>query len=184
MLLPMIEAASALPRVKFHIWGDGLQRAAIEQAAAAHPNVQYHGWLSPTELPRHFKAADVIFYCLKLDYPGAVYNAPNALSCAMAAGRPVVATDVGDLGRVVRTADCGVLIGEATPRAIAAAIEQLLDPATRALLGGNALRAAQESYNATAQRAQLIDLYRGLGLDADCRSHAQCRTPADASSHR
>jgi glycosyltransferase involved in cell wall biosynthesis len=184
MLLPMIEAAAALPRVKFHIWGDGLQRAAIEQAAAAHPNVQYHGWLSPTELPRHFKAADVVFYCLKLDYPGAVYNAPNALSCAMAAGRPVVATDVGDLGRIVRTADCGVLIGEATPLTIAAAIEQLLDSATRARLGGNALRAAQASYNAAAQRAQLIDLYRGLGLDADCRSNAQCRTPADPSTHR
>jgi glycosyltransferase involved in cell wall biosynthesis len=109
-----------------------------------------------------FKAADVILYCLKLDYPGAVYNAPNALSCAMAAGRSVVATDVGDLGQIVRAADCGVLIGEATPRAIAAALEQLLDPATRARLGGNGLRAAQEAYNATAQRAQLLELYRGL----------------------
>ena len=167
MLLPMIEAAAMLPQVRFHIWGEGVQRAAIEQAAAGRLNVSCHGWLSPTELPCHFKAADVIFYCLRLDYPGAVYNAPNALSRAMAAGRPVVATDVGDLGRIVRTADCGLLIGEATPRAIAAAIEQLLDPVTRARLGGNALRAARESYNATAQRARLIELYRGL--EKGCR---------------
>jgi glycosyltransferase involved in cell wall biosynthesis len=101
MLLPLIEAAALLPGVRFHIWGDGVQRAAIEQAAVGQPNVSYHGWLAPGELPRHFKAADVIFYCLKLDYPGAVYNAPNTLSCAMAARRPVVATDVGDLGRIV-----------------------------------------------------------------------------------
>ena len=153
MLLPMIEAAGLLPAVKFHIWGDGVQRAAIEQAAAARSNVSYHGWLAAKDLPRHFKAADVIFYGLKLDYPGAVYNAPNTLSCAMAAGRPVVATDVGDLGRIVRAADCGVLLGEVTPRAIAAAIEQLLDPATRARLGGNGLRAAEGPYNAAAQRA-------------------------------
>ena len=167
MLLPMIEAAGLLPAVKFHIWGAGVQRAAIEQAAAARSNVSYHGWLAAKDLPRHFKAADVIFYGLKLDYPGAVYNAPNTLSCAMAAGRPVVATDVGDLGRIVRAADCGVLLPEVTPRAIAAAIEQLLDPATRARLGGNGLRAAEGPYNAAAQRARLLELYHGLGLRAD-----------------
>jgi glycosyltransferase involved in cell wall biosynthesis len=167
MLLPMIEAAELLPEVKFHIWGEGAQRAAIEQAAAARSNVSYHGWLAAKDLPCHFKAADVIFYGLKLDYPGAVYNAPNTLSCAMAAGRPVVATDVGDLGRIVRAADCGVLLPKVTPRAIAAAIEQLLDPATRARLGGNGLRAAQGPYNAAAQRAQLLELYHGLGLRAD-----------------
>jgi glycosyltransferase involved in cell wall biosynthesis len=167
MLLPMIEAAGLLPQVKFHIWGDGAQRAAIKQAAAGRANVSYHGWLAATELPRHFKAADVIFYGLKLDYPGAVYNAPNTLSCAMAAGRPVVATDVGDLGRIVRAADCGVLLGEATARTIAAAIERLLDPATRSRLGSNALRAAEEPYNAAAERSRLLELYRGLGLHAN-----------------
>jgi glycosyltransferase involved in cell wall biosynthesis len=88
----------------------------------------------------------------------------------MAAGRPVVATDVGDLGRMVRQADCGILIGEATPRAIAAAIEQLLEPATRARLGANARRAAQGPYSATAQGVQLIQLYEGLGVEADRRS--------------
>jgi glycosyltransferase involved in cell wall biosynthesis len=182
MLLPLIGAAGFLPHVRFHIWGDGVQRAAIEQAVAGRPNVSYHGWLSSSQLPCHFKAADVIFYCLRLDYPGAVYNAPNTLSCAMAAGRPVVATDVGDLGRMVRAADCGIVIGEATPRAIAAAIEQLLDPATRARLGANARRAAQGPYNATAQGAQLIELYDGLGLDADRPTGADllCPTAEDA----
>jgi glycosyltransferase involved in cell wall biosynthesis len=183
MLLPMIEAADSLPQVKFHIWGDGAQRAAVEQAAAGRPNVCYHGWLPSSELPRHFKAADVIFYGLRLDYPGAIYNAPNTLSCAMAAGRPVVATDVGDLGRMVRQADCGILIGEATPRAIAAAIEQLLEPATRARLGSNARQAAKGPYSATAQRAQLIALYDGLGLDAERRTGVLDRRPESASAH-
>ena len=183
MLLPMIEAADSLPHVKFHIWGDGAQRAAVEQAAAERPNVSYHGWLPSSELPRHFKAADVIFYGLRLDYPGAIYNAPNTLSCAMAAGRPVVATDVGDLGRMVRQADCGILIGGATPRAIAAAIEQLLEPATRARLGSNARQAAKGPYSATAQRAQLIALYDGLGLDAERRTGVLDRRPESASAH-
>jgi glycosyltransferase involved in cell wall biosynthesis len=183
MLLPMIEAADLLPQVRFHLWGDGAQRAAVEQAAAGRPNVSYHGWLPSSELPRHFKAADVIFYGLRLDYPGAIYNAPNTLSYAMAAGRPVVATDVGDLGRMVRAADCGILIGEATPRAIAAAIEQLLEPATRARLGANAGRAARGPYSATAQRAELIALYDELGLNADHHTGLLRRTTEDASAH-
>jgi glycosyltransferase involved in cell wall biosynthesis len=183
MLLPMIEAADSLPRVKFHIWGEGAQRAAVEQAAAGRPNVRYHGWVSLPELPRYFKAADVIFYGLRLDYPGAVYNAPNTISCAMAAGRPLVATDVGDLGRMVRQADCGILIGDATPGAITAAIEQLLDPATRARLGGNARHAAQGPYNATAQGARLIELYRGLGLDSDHHTGVLSRPLQNASAH-
>jgi glycosyltransferase involved in cell wall biosynthesis len=94
----------------------------------------------------------------------------------------VVATDVGDLGRMVRAADCGILIGEATPRAIAAAIEQLLEPATRARLGANARRAAEGPYSATAQRAQLIALYDGLGLDADRPAGALGRTAKRASA--
>jgi glycosyltransferase involved in cell wall biosynthesis len=182
VLLPMIEAADSLPHVKFHIWGDGAQRAAIERAIAGRPNVRCHCWLSPSALPCHFKAADVIFYCLKLDYPGAIYNAPNALTRAMAAGRPVVATDVGDLGRMVRAADCGILIGAATPQAIAAGIEQLLDPATRARLGSNARRAAERVYNATVQSTQLIELYGRLGLHGDQCPDGPCREPGDASA--
>jgi hypothetical protein len=49
----------------------------------------------------------VIFYGLRLDYPGAIYNAPNTLSYAMTAGHPVVATNLGDLGRSVRQSECG-----------------------------------------------------------------------------
>jgi hypothetical protein len=77
MLLPMIEAADLLPQVRFHLWGDGAQRAAVEQAAAGRPNVSYHGWLPSSELPRHFKAADVIFYGLR-PMPGAPPGGPTA----------------------------------------------------------------------------------------------------------
>jgi len=161
MLLPWIEAAAQLPAVRFHLWGDGLQRPEIELAVERHPNVYYHGWLAPGDLPRHFKAADIIYYCLRLDYPGAVYNAPNTLSNAMAAGRPIIANDVGDLGRIVRTAKCGVLIDEATPQAIVDAIARLRDPGLRARLGNNALQAAKSEYNATAVTRQIVELYSG-----------------------
>ncbi len=162
MLLPLIEAAALLPHAQFHLWGDGPQRTAIEQAVAHHPNVYYHGWASAANLPYYFKAADLIYYCLRLDYPGAVYNAPNTLTQAMAAGRPIIANDVGDLGRIVRATHCGLLIGEATPHAIAGAIERLQDPLARARMGANGLRATRDTYNTAVVQRQLVDVYHTL----------------------
>ena len=162
MLLPFIETATLLPQVQFHLWGNGLQQREVELAVARYPNAHYHGWLAPSDLPRYFKAADIIYYCLRLDYPGAVYNAPNTLSQAMAAGRPILANNVGDLGRIVRATECGLLIDETTPNAIAQRIEQLCDPKIRGQLGTNALRAAQDTYNSTATQHQLLELYHNL----------------------
>jgi glycosyltransferase involved in cell wall biosynthesis len=159
MLLPLIAAAQELSDVSVHLWGDGPQRAVVEQASDRLLNVHYRGWLPPSELPLHFRTADVIYYCLRLDYPGAVYNAPNTLAQAMAAARPVIANEVGDLGRIVRATQCGVLIDEATPQAIVCAIDQLRTSATRHVLGTNGLKAAQNTYNAAALQQQLIDLY-------------------------
>jgi glycosyltransferase involved in cell wall biosynthesis len=162
MLIPFVETAELLPKVQFHLWGDGAQRTAVERAAACYPNVSYHGWLASADLPVHFKAADIIYYCLRLDYPGALYNAPNTLSQAMAAGRPVIGNDVGDLGRIVRETRCGLLIDEVSPHAIAHAVQQLHNSAIRDELGYNALQAARETCNAEAMQRQLIGIYHEL----------------------
>ena len=161
-ILPFIQAATLLPDVQCHVWGDGLQREQVAAAVAQHENARYHGWVHPDDLPVVFSAVDVIYYCLRLDYPGAVYNAPNTLAQAMAAGKPIIANDVGDLGRIVRTTDCGLLIDEATPDAIAAAIGQLQDEAVRTRLGANGRRAAIETYNSSHLNRQLCELYETL----------------------
>lgn len=162
MLLPLIEAAGLQPDVQVHLWGDGAQRREVAEAVAGQPNAHYHGWLASQDLPRFFAAADAIVYCLRVDYPGAMYNAPNTLSNAMAAGRPIIANAVGDLGRIVAAANCGVLLDEATPEAIAAAVDILRDPATRQRLGANGLHAARTTYNAAVLEQELVDLYDGL----------------------
>ena len=148
--------------MRFGFWGDGLQREELEAAAAKVKNVDYYGWLPVSELPKYFAAADIIYYCLRLDYGGAVYNAPNTLSNAMAAGRPILSNDVGDLGRIVGNTNCGMLIEEATPSSISAALTKLRDPELRAKLGENGRRAAHSEYGAASLQVQLIELYRTM----------------------
>jgi glycosyltransferase involved in cell wall biosynthesis len=170
LLLPLIESAALLSDVCFHLWGDGPQRLDVEQAVHDHPNVWYHGWLPHEALPATFSAADVVYYCLRTDYPGADYNAPNTLAQAMAAGRPIVANDVGDLGRVVQETRCGVLLGEVNPHEIAGAIDRVRNPAERQRLGGNGLRAALEKYNSRVASHQLLGLYEKLSArEKPCR---------------
>lgn len=161
-LLPLIEAAAQLPDVKVLLWGDGHQREAVIAAAAGTSNVRYLGWLPADQVPLHMLTADVIYYCLKQDYPGAIYNAPNTLAQAMAAGRPVIANDVGDLGYIVRQTGCGLLVPAVTAGEVRQAILALRDPTVRQRLGRAGREAAEARYNWTAAERQLLQAYDQL----------------------
>ncbi len=161
-LLPLIEASKGLAGVKVLLWGDGHQRTAVEQAVDGLENARYLGWLEASQVPLHTKLADVIYYCLVPDYPGAVYNAPNTLTSAMAAGRPIVANEVGDLGRIVRETGCGVLLPEVTPGAVRQAIEGLRDPTIRQRMGQAGRAAAERSYNWETAERRLHRVYSQL----------------------
>jgi glycosyltransferase involved in cell wall biosynthesis len=162
LLIPLIEAMRNLPTTTLLLWGDGHQRQVVEQAIYGLANVHYLGWLSADQVPLYTCLSDVVYYCLKPDYPGAKYNAPNTLSNAMAAGRPVIANDLGDLGRIIRENGCGILVDDVTPQSIGEAIVKLNDPALRNKLGEAGYRAAQESYNWQVAELRLQKLYHSL----------------------
>jgi glycosyltransferase involved in cell wall biosynthesis len=164
LLLPLIEAMRSLPGATLLIWGDGHQRPAVEQAISGLKNVRYLGWLPADQVPLYTCLSDVIYYCLEPDYPGAKYNAPNTLSNAMAAGRPLIANNLGDLGRIVRENSCGILLGEVTPQSIGKAIVELSDPKLRNKLGEAGRRAAQHAYNWRVVEQRLLRLYHSLLL--------------------
>jgi glycosyltransferase involved in cell wall biosynthesis len=162
LLLPLLEAAKMLPSVKFFLWGDGHQRAQVEAGVEKILNAQYLGWLPAEEVPLVMQAMDVLYYCLKPDYPGAVYNASNTLSSAMAAGRPIIANDVGDLGLTVSTTNCGILLETVTPQSICTAVEKLSDAQFRQKLGKAGRAAAEAKYNWEVAKGSLISIYQNL----------------------
>jgi glycosyltransferase involved in cell wall biosynthesis len=162
LLLPLLEALRDLPQVSLLLAGDGHQRPALEQAIQGMPNVHYLGWLPASQVPLFTCLSDVIYYCLKSDYPGVHYNAPNTLSNAMAAARPILANNVGDLGRIVQETGCGLLLEDATPETIRGAILELNDPALRSKLGEAGRLAAQREYNWQVVEQRLLSLYDSL----------------------
>jgi glycosyltransferase involved in cell wall biosynthesis len=157
-LVPLLEAARGLTDVQVLLWGDGHQRAVVEEAATQEPNIHYLGWLPSDQVPLYMQVVDVIYYCLVPEYPGW----PNTLSNAMAAGRPMIANDVGDLGRILQEVGFGVLLPFVTPEAIRQAIERLRDPAVRQQMGKAGQAAARAKYNWSIAEQRLGQMYSQL----------------------
>jgi glycosyltransferase involved in cell wall biosynthesis len=81
----------------------------------------------------------------------------------MAAGIPVVATDLPRWRQVLEAHDCGVCVPPMSPAHLAAAIVDLLDDHERArAMGERGRRATVEHYSWETQANALVGLYRDL----------------------
>ena len=87
---------------------------------------------------------------------------PVSLLEAMAAGLPIIVTDVGGMPGVVRTADCGVVVPKSDAHALASGMVDLArDESKRKRLGMNALKA----YNAHFTVGRMAEQYERLYLE-------------------
>ena len=134
-IIPLIKASSNFKDVSLLIAGDGPQRAAIEKAIIDHPNILYFGWIKQELVPAYTMLSDIIYYGLNITDGNSQYSNPNTLFNAMAAGKPILTTDVGEIARIVKMEDCGIVISDATPESVADGIRQLTNPVYRQRLG-------------------------------------------------
>lgn len=154
----LIAAATRLagrdPAPLFAAAGDGPQRAAIAaMIARSGAPVRLLGWR--TDLADLLAAADVVVV------PSVWEGSPLAAQEALRAGRPLVATEVGGIARLV--GDGADLVPPADPAALAAAIARVLDdPAHAAALVARGTEAAHRLPSDTSTLAQLRALYTEL----------------------
>jgi 2-deoxystreptamine N-acetyl-D-glucosaminyltransferase/2-deoxystreptamine glucosyltransferase len=92
----------------------------------------------------------------------------SVLTEAMAAGLPVVASDVGGIPEVVRHGETGLLVPPGDVDALAAALDRVVaEPGLRDRLAAGA-RARSADYSWPALAARVAAVYdRALGLAAD-----------------
>ena len=87
----------------------------------------------------------------------------NAILEAMAMEKPVVATDVGGTGEVVRHGHSGLLVPPKDPHALAAAISEVLaQPARAREMGRLGRRIVEDGFSAHAMVRQMEQLYLDL----------------------
>jgi glycosyltransferase involved in cell wall biosynthesis len=110
---------------------------------------------------------------------------PVSVLEAMAAGLPVVATDVGGVGEAVEDGETGFLIPAADSEALAAALERLLvDGELRRRLGAAGRARALRLFDVSRYRAAYEELYRRLNASTEPGEQPVARPYDVAASER
>jgi glycosyltransferase involved in cell wall biosynthesis len=109
-------------------------------------------------------SADVMLMAIQPTTVNHQFTTPQKLWEAIAAGVPVVATDLPGMAAVVRETGCGVLVDATDPTDIARGIRAIVDaPAEeRRAMRERTWRAGQERYNWERETETLLGLYREL----------------------
>ncbi len=149
---------AAHPQARLIIVGDGPLRPALERRARGlglGRAVTFTGWVDGAA--RLMPAFDVVAIPSRWEGFGLV-----ALE-AMAAARPIVASNVDALAEVVVDGVTGVLVPHDDPGALADAVSRLLDdPADAAALGVNGLRRLRQEYSVARMVEATAALYAEL----------------------
>ncbi|HEX2850916.1 MAG TPA: glycosyltransferase family 4 protein [Acidimicrobiales bacterium] len=161
----LIDAAAELgprhPDLVVAIGGTGRDRRRLEaRAAATAAPVRLLGRVDDTDLPALYGCADAFAMLCRNRWAGLEQEGFGIVFVeAAACGVPQVAGDSGGAAEAVVDGDTGVVVGRpGDPRAVAAAIEDLLaDEGRRATMGAAARVRAQRDFSWDVLAARLAD---------------------------
>ncbi len=148
---------SELPRARLFVVGGGGRRLESYRRYARRqgwPEVIFTGHVPSDDLVRYYQSADV--FCA----PSTGQESFGiVLLEAMAAGRPIVASDIPGYAEVVTHGQEGVLVPPEDPPALASTLLRLLaDPDLRCALGARGRRKAAD-YDWSIVAGQVLDYY-------------------------
>lgn len=143
------------PPVVLDVYGTGPEEDELRDQAARlgiEEAVTFHGAIDPSEIPAALRDIDVAL----APYPdGEHYFSPLKIYEYMAAGLPIVASEIGVVGDVLR--DLGILVPPGDPASIALAVRHLhRDPGLRRRLGERARTAAVAEHDWSARLDGLL----------------------------
>jgi len=144
--------------IVFLIVGDGPLRMRLEEIAGrgkGPPHVVFTGTRADVE--RLYGVMDMFVL------PSLTEGLPMALLEAIASKRPVVATKVGGIPRVVEEGSSGRLVQPGDARALARAIRDILmDPEEGRRLAEKAYGTVRETFSAATMTQRYVDIYEEM----------------------
>ncbi|MHB1260941.1 MAG: glycosyltransferase family 4 protein [Thermoplasmatota archaeon] len=153
-------------------WLEASLRADLPSASARRVTI-----VGPSDLGRLHAAADLAV----LPAPAGVGTAcyPNVLLECLAAGVPVVATEVGCVPEVVHDGSTGLLAPPSNAKGLGARISELAaDPALRRRLAVQARGAMEARFGWDTIAQRMLGVYRTLGVEAAPRGRPPRPTPS------
>jgi glycosyltransferase involved in cell wall biosynthesis len=149
---------SGLPPFRVVIVGDGPERDALAQQAAAlgiSNRVVLAGF--QRDMAPYFAMASL------LALPSLSEGSPNVVLEAMAASLPIAATRVGGVPEILVNRETGLLVPASDPEALAGAIRELLtDRELSQRLGETAFNHVQTTYTLESYQCKLVSFYQNV----------------------
>ncbi|HEX5822887.1 MAG TPA: glycosyltransferase [Candidatus Limnocylindrales bacterium] len=163
----LIAAIPDVPGATLVLLGYGSLQAELERVAAdpaTGGRVRVMAAVQPTELLGWIASADVVAMPIQPTTLNHRLTTPNKLFEALAAGVPVVASDLPGMAPIVRETGCGRLVDPTDPAAIASALREVLDTPEDEMAAWRArcAAAARETYNWERQMEVLLVEYGRL----------------------
>jgi glycosyltransferase involved in cell wall biosynthesis len=157
-VLPMV--AATRPAVRWLLIGDGPLRKLVDDAVERHGldgRVCRTGLVPHAEMPTYLAACDVLIspHGRQAD-GGEFFGSPTKLFEYMAAGRPIVASCVGQIADVLVDNESALLVPPDDPQALCRAIVRLVDDASLRVALGRAARQAAEQRHTWRQNAERV----------------------------
>ena len=164
-LIDAAEGLRALPDVVFLLIGAGAQRRVVEAAAADRglSNLMFKPYQPRATLNQSLGAADVHVVTLRPEFEGLVV--PSKFYGVAAVGRPTIfiGDPDGEIGSIIREADCGICVEEGDVGAMTSAIRRLRDDAPlRETMGRNARHVFAQRFEKSLAIGAWLTLIEGL----------------------
>ena len=126
----VLEAAALLkdiPKLRWHIVGDGSELERLKQSAAQQQlsQVIFHGRKPQEQMPEYYARADAMLVTLT-DDPNVSRTLPAKVQSYMAAGKPIIASANGEIPKVISDAQCGFCAAAGDARGLADAVRDFL----------------------------------------------------------
>jgi len=179
----LLEALEMLPDVYAIIGGKGVLEKKVVDAAAGNRRIRFVGFASGKQIADYTCAADVVYYGFDPHNPNARFSAPNKLFEALAAGRPLITGDFGEIADIVREANCGIILSSYDAGEIRAALAAMQNGAVRLGFAGRARNFGASFLNWARGEAVLFREYSAL-LPAELRTPAAEPILAQVASPR
>ena len=160
-LLELLAVLRGHPEWGLDLAGFGGDESRLLEAARDLPNVRWHGRLPYTRAIQISAGADILIATYDPAIRNHRYSSPNKVFEAMLLGKPVIVAQDTNMDRIIRQADCGIVIPYGDIPALEAALHRLQqDLDLRLRLGRNARQAYDTSYSWKIMQHRLLELYQ------------------------
>lgn len=169
VIMPLLEAVPDVEPVWCVVAGTGPQLDAVKAAAKVCDRIRVLGWVPLGDVMDLVLASDAVYYGLDAANPNSKYFMPNSAFFALAAGRPVITTPVGEIAEVLAHTGAGLILEDGTREAARSALRQLCDMTTRDSLTSCARSVGRTRYHWGMAADELYTAYQHMGNVKNCK---------------